>query len=312
MIKQFIQNQKERISRVYHRIRNLWPIWFYVLNFEGRRLYNKNQGYKELDKIEKGILDDLNRDGIATVHISKLFEEDKFSEIKNYVMERWNNEETQKKVAEKKSAPESRGDKYYNIDLWETPKILNMENPYIKFCLDKKILKIANNYLKMYSKWRGWNLWASLPVDKNMPEHASQNWHRDPEDKKMLKMFVYYNDIDSEAGPFMYLKKSHHGGKWRNLFPQIPPIGFYPPKGAVEKKVSAEDIYQAVGKTGTVVFCDTSGLHKGGYCKSKMRLMSQSIYGSSASLEPINYRYSKTLLYATLLPEVRYALTNKE
>ncbi len=274
----------------------------------GRRLFRKNEKYKIFTETEKEILGSLKNDGIAVVEFEKLFSQERFQTLKKYVLDRRNSTETEKKISSRKQTPESRGDKYYNIDLWPSPKFLELESPLIQFFLDQQILKIANCYLNLYSRFRGWNLWASMPVPENLPEHASQNWHRDPEDKKMLKVFVYYNDVDLETGPFTYVKKSHYGGKWRSVFPQIPPIGFYPPRGAVEKTVDLKDIFQATGKAGTIIFCDTSGLHKGGYCKKHERLMSQSIYGSSASLEPRNYQSNK-ITDKNLPDEVRFALS---
>ena len=75
-----------------------------------------------------------------------------------------------------------------------------------------------------------------------MPEGSeavsSQRWHRDPEDRKLCKVFIYLNDVDENAGHFTYVKGSHYLGKWGKLFPQKPPKGFYPPSGAVENIVS--------------------------------------------------------------------------
>ncbi len=308
MSQSLIAKQWIRVIRLYHRIRSSWLIWFYVLNLKGHHLFKKNDSYKIVTETEKEILESLKNDGIAVIEFEKLFSKERLEILKKYVLTRRNSAEIEEKISSRKHRPESRGDKYYNIDLWPSPKFLELKNPLVQFFLDRQILKIANCYFELYSKFRGWNLWASMPIPENQPEHASQNWHRDPEDKKMLKVFVYYNDIDLEAGPFTYVKKSHYGGKWRSVFPQIPPIGFYPPRGAVEKIVDPKDIFQATGKTGTIIFCDTSGLHKGGYCKTNERLMSQSIYGSSASLEPRNYQ-STEIIDEKLPDEVRFALS---
>ena len=119
----------------------------------------------------------------------------------------------------------------------------------------------------------------------------SQRWHRDPEDKKILKMFVYLSDVDEGAGPLNYVSKSNHGGKWRKVFPQNPPAGSYPPQGAVDKIIPREDIKIGLGKSGTIVFGDTSGLHKGGYATEKERLQLWVGYVSFASFSKPKFIY---------------------
>jgi hypothetical protein len=112
---------------------------------------------------------------------------------------------------------------------------------------------------------------------------ASQNWHRDGEDRQVLKIFIYLNDVDEETGPFMYVKESIKGLKYGKLFPQRPPEGSYPNE-SVDKAVSPEDIKLCLGKAGTVIFCDTTGLHRGGYAFSKERTMFTASYQASSSV----------------------------
>jgi ectoine hydroxylase-related dioxygenase (phytanoyl-CoA dioxygenase family) len=126
-----------------------------------------------------------------------------------------------------------------------------------------------------------------VPIDSEA--YLSQRWHRDPEDKKLVKVFMYINDVDEGTGPFTYVVGSQYGGKWRYLFPQRPPAGSYPIQGGVEKIVKQSDIKVCVAPAGTIIFCDTSGLHKGGFSTEKSRLMSMSCFVSSASRYPKNY-----------------------
>jgi hypothetical protein len=133
----------------------------------------------------------------------------------------------------------------------------------------------------MWRKLKYMTLNETIPVGDEAPQH-SQKWHRDPEEKRQMKTFIYLNDVDSETGPFTYVKRSQFGSPiYGNLFPQELPLGVYPPDGAVEKAVAAEDIISATGKAGTLIFCDTAGLHRGGYAKSKSRMMFTGFYPSA-------------------------------
>ena len=51
--------------------------------------------------------------------------------------------------------------------------------------------------------------------------------------------------------------------------------------------IPPEAIKTFTGKAGTMIFCDTSGLHQGGYATGKERIMSTFGYYSHASLWPV-------------------------
>ena len=102
----------------------------------------------------------------------------------------------------------------------------------------------------------------------------------------MLKIFIYLNDVDESSGPFIYIPFSKYSSKWGGVFPQKPPRGCYPEIGEVEKIVPADAIRKMTGRAGTVIFCDTTGLHQGGYATGGERLMFTAGYYSQASAWP--------------------------
>jgi hypothetical protein len=163
--------------------------------------------------------------------------------------------------------------------------------------------------MDMYSKFFMQSLILVAPVGEAAPI-SSQRWHRDPEDKKICKVFIYLNDVDEEAGPFIYAKKTHADGKWGGLFPQKPPQGRIDINESVLKRVLPEENFQAVtGRVGSVVFADPAGIHRGGHARSKQRLMSTSGFCSAASLWLPKFKYPATE-DVEKIPEssVRYAL----
>ena len=74
--------------------------------------------------------------------------------------------------------------------------------------------------------------------------------------------------------------------------------------------IPREDVAVMVGKAGTLIFCDTTGLHRGGFAVEGHRLMYTSVYASSASLWPIRYSYPAKFDPSGLAPEVRFAVEN--
>jgi hypothetical protein len=121
----------------------------------------------------------------------------------------------------------------------------------------------------------------------------SQRWHRDPEEKRLMKFFVYLSDVDENAGPFTYVKGSAYKTKpYGKLFPQKLPMGIYPPDNSVEEMIDSSAIISATGVKGTVIFCDTAGLHRGGHARSKSRLLFTAFYPSSWWTESKRYTLS--------------------
>lgn len=91
-------------------------------------------------------------------------------------------------------------------------------------------------------------------------------------------------DVDEDAGPFTYVPFSTYGKKYGYLFPQRVPSGSYPASYDFEKAVSPNGIQVCTGKKGTIIFCDTSGLHCGGYARSRERIMFTAGWRSCASV----------------------------
>lgn len=269
------------LARPYHYVRNWWPLWFYILNREGRKLYNQNP--TQLTDLQKRLAEDLTKNGITSVHISELFpeREELFSELQKYAKELGKTGKTRKA-------------KPFLVSFTDVPPVLNPQDPLVGLALEERVLQIVSAYLGVYPKFDLYSLDLTLPVPQGTERIKSQRWHRDPEDKKMCKMFLYFNDVDETAGPFNYIPQSNHGGKWRNTFPQRPPKGFYPELGAVEKIIPSDQIKICTGKAGTIVFADTSGLHRGGYATAKERLMFTAGFSTGASIRPADYLYPES------------------
>ncbi|TSC63121.1 MAG: hypothetical protein G01um101448_106 [Parcubacteria group bacterium Gr01-1014_48] len=284
-------------------------VWLHVFNRRGRILFKRNLN-KNLHEIQKKILKDLRKNGIVFVKITDLISEQEWESLRLYVMNKVNEPGVQKRIKQNRSAAYKGDEKYYNIDLIES-KVLDLKNPIYTWALNEKILQIANEYMGMYVKFRGVRLWASLPVPPGAPETASQRWHRDLDDRQLMKTFVYFDDVDETAGPLHYIRESHGAGTWNSVFPTPFPLGSYPPPGAIEKVIPKEYITKAVGKAGTLIFCDTSGFHKGGYCTKKNRYMLFCLYASAATIDPLGYIYPSTLDTSNLSPRARFALENE-
>lgn len=256
-------------ERPYYAILWSYPVWYHIANRKRKRLYASFPPV--LGEVEKGVVRDLKENGIAVTHLDNLFPgENRLAMLRSVAEE-----------LKKNSSPSVK--KPFLNELLPRNPMLALHDPLVQLSLHDKILNTVNAYLGVYAHFYLYTLNITLPVERNTKEVFSQQWHRDPEDKKFCKMFIYLNDVDETSGPFTYVKKSNYGNQWRYLFPQKPPHGTYPPQGEVEKVVSPSDIVSYTGRAGTVVFCDTSGLHKGGYATEKERIMFTAGYLTNAS-----------------------------
>lgn len=305
--------------RKYYELRHNSFVWFSVINRRGRKLYRVEA--PKFSEKEQEIITTVERDGIAFARASDFFSEEVFKNLEQFVEKRWNDEDVQKKFHDRGrhlsknigSQGMIDGKSYFLIELWDGLHALDLRHIFLQFSLSKPILHIVSGYLQMFPKFRYWSLEATVPNiegDEGIAR-ASQRWHRDPDDKKMLKIFLYLNDVDEEAGPFTYVKGSHSMGRHRFLFPGKPPQGTPKLPKIEDNMLPHEDIVMATGKAGSLIFADTSGLHRGGFAKSKNRFMYTSAYMSEASVWPMRFSYPKDF-NSSLITErlARFAVEN--
>ena len=286
------------VHRPYYALRNTEVVWGKLLNREGRKLYRAHPS--ALNTLQKTLLGELKDEGICSTTLEELFHEKPLlDELHGHAFGLL-------------SSASRRTKKAYLKFLFERVPLLDMGNPFVALALEGRILDIVNAYMGLWSKFRAFTLNLTAPMPDGAKEIYSQRWHRDSEDKRIVKVFLYLNDVDESAGPFMYILGSHYGGKWSKIFPQDPPYGSYPPQGAVEKIIPESDFKACTGPAGAIIFCDTTGLHKGGHAKSGERLMFTAVYTSKGCVNPLEYSYPENFERSIMKlgAAQRYALRN--
>lgn len=252
----------------------------------------------------------LRRDGIAIAHANDLFPAAIFRELGAWTNAR---RSLPKVAAQIQAHREGRGGELpgkkgrFLVDLWGGRHELDFSHPFIRFSLSNPVLGVVNAYLGMVSKFREFFLEVTVPLGAGQP-FASQRWHQDPDDRKLIKVFLYLNDVGESAGPFTYLKRSHAGGRWRRVFPFQPERGRHPDPAYVQRTVPATEFATATGPAGTIIFCDTSGVHRGGYAVANERIMFTAVFTTPASRLPRRYAVPSEINGARLDPRLRYAV----
>ncbi|WP_254565733.1 hypothetical protein [Oscillatoria sp. HE19RPO] len=68
--------------------------------------------------------------------------------------------------------------------------------------LEDRLINIVSNYLGTPVAYD--TFMAHLSLD-NGKETATRRWHLDNEDRKVIKIIIYFNDVDEDGGPFQYM-----------------------------------------------------------------------------------------------------------
>src|SRR5205085_11971717 len=162
------------------------------------------------------------------------------------------------------------------------------DDRWLRLGLSDEILGIVNAYRGEQTFLIDLDNWYTIP-DPNVPERVrSQQWHRDAWDEHIVKVFVYFSDVDEDAGPFEYVRSSAAGGRYGDLWPWEPK-GVYPPQDELETAVAPEDKLTLTGAAGTIIFCDTSGFHRGGFARTTPRVLSYHTYVGSSAKKPARF-----------------------
>lgn len=167
---------------------------------------------------------------------------------------------------------------YATEDVLHCPDVVALAN-------HPQLLDAAARYLGCKPTISNISIWWSLPADGTAQE--AENYHRDVDDWRFVKFFLYLTDVDEGAGPHRFVRGSH---RTRN-FLRIRRI----PDHEVASAFPAKDCLSIHGEAGDAFLEDTFGLHKGQPPQQRRRLLLQVQY----SICPIAvYTYRPTIVAA--------------
>jgi hypothetical protein len=263
----------------------------------------------ELDDIQRRVLAELDADGYSLLTFEELHSgSGAWSEIEaqaaRFVAD------TEAALAGDREGLRVRAGKEFVVRLHSYGVEVGLDDAWFRACASYRMLDLANTYLGLWSKLEYVDMWYSVPQPADETRVASQRWHRDFNDKHLLKAFLYLVDVDDGTGPFQYVPGSAPGGRHGDAWPWRPLGENYPPETELEQRLPAEDFKTFTGPKGTLLFCNTSGFHRGGFATVKPRVLATVTYSSPASLASLterSYRFAGSLEELDL--PTRFALT---
>jgi hypothetical protein len=168
--------------------------------------------------------------------------------------------------------------KPYLVDMISRDAVHQADSSLIRLALDTKLLEVVAGYMGLCPRLSAIYGWLNVPT--NDKPQASQMWHRDPEDLRLIKVFIYLNDVDDETGPFTYVPKTHAKGVLA-----ATSVSHVDRKRILDEEMNQifpEALHRVcTGSAGSVILADTVGFHRGGRPKSRNRLVLTFTYTSS-------------------------------
>jgi hypothetical protein len=263
----------------------------------------------ELDDIQRRIVSELESQGFSLLTFGELFQhEDVWTRIESQA-ERFVSE-TEAALAGDREALRVRAGKEFVVRFLSYGVDLGLDDAWFRACFSRRMLDVANTYLGLWSKLEYVDLWYSVPQPEDADRIASQRWHRDFNDRRLVKAFLYLVDVNEGNGPFQYVPGSAPGGPHGDTWPWRPLGENYPPEHELEQRIAAEGARVFTGAKGTLLFCNTAGFHRGGFATTKPRVLATATYSSPASLASLterSYRFSGSI--DELDMPTRFALT---
>lgn len=173
----------------------------------------------------------------------------------------------------------------YILKMQPENAVLDANHPLLSIGLSPTVLNVVSEYMKLLPKLIYTDAWYSIPIDVGK-RIGSQQWHRDPEDRQMVKVYLYFSDVDAEAGAMEYVLGSSNSqgrpgleiGRW-----EAAGANLYPSAEVVESTFPPSQRYSCSGPPGTLLFCDTTGLHRGGISTTKPRVVATWTFVTPAS-----------------------------
>jgi len=220
-------------------------------------------------------------------------------------------EEARAKKGKKRERGLGKGDYIMRLFGKDVP-MLGADDPWLRLGISDRMLDIVNSYFGLWSKLTYVDLWYTPPASPGVDRVSSQRWHRDYNDERLVKVFIYLVDVDEDTGPLEYVPGSTVEGPYGSAWPWRPVSNdLYPPQDEFEERVPKSAQIAFTGPEGSMLLCNTSGFHRGGYATgSRARVMAVYNYSTPASLAALTLRnFTPKIAADGLSEQSAYALS---
>jgi hypothetical protein len=275
-----------------------------------------------LDAVGTRIARDLRANGIALAEFSEFFDQTFFEKIRS-AFDRYREE-----FIRNNPIPRRKGKVF--LDTVHRAHTFQVGDPVSAYLGAPAFAAIAAEYMQMVPRYVGCSFWHTKKAPGDRTD--SQVWHRDYNDRRLVKWFLYLNDVGADNGFFEYATGTHIYGPYGRRFDRIGSNGYraYPDQDSVATIIeqmpvieldsivsdqrsggltpwhNRPSVIQCRAPAGTLVFADTFGLHRGGYVKEGHRDMIMSTYSTNFNVHKPHFSITPEFA-ATLSPFMKMA-----
>ena len=165
-----------------------------------------------------------------------------------------------------------------------------------QYLLNSEVALAAGLYLGITPKLTSFKVWRSHFTGLES-RSGSQNWHRDFNEKQMVRVFLYFNDVRSANGAGDYVTGTHFLGDSFDSLQYSEDLGTYATDEQVNELFPSDRQVSAEGPQGTIFFIDTAGLHRGGYHRlESVRDVALTTFSTNADLMATNFKFDENAL----------------
>lgn len=150
---------------------------------------------------------------------------------------------------------------FENTDIVKAPHFLSLANNPVILSAVGQVLG-AKPTISYMAAW--WSI-----AHGESAQHA-ELFHRDVDDLRFIKLFIYLTDVDEESGPHVFVRGTHK----QNKLTEIRRLSEEEVAGAF----GAENILLFTGPAGTCFLENTYGIHRGVPPTKRPRLLMQVLY----------------------------------
>ncbi|WP_448266852.1 phytanoyl-CoA dioxygenase [Nostoc sp. DSM 114159] len=131
--------------------------------------------------------------------------------------------------------------------------------------MEKRLLNLIENYIGLPIAFHGVHLRKDFP---SKHQFGTLLWHSDAEDRRIIKIFIYLNDVEEKTGPFEYIPRSLtslFSWNYIQLYYKLWKSGYMGIDDEEVKPVIPKSAWKSCpGPAGTVIIVDTkNALHHG-------------------------------------------------
>ena len=131
--------------------------------------------------------------------------------------------------------------------------------------IEKRLLNIIENYIGLPVAFHGVHLRKDF---NNKHQFGTLLWHSDAEDRRIIKIFIYLNDVEQKTGPFEYIPRSLtslFSWNYFQLYYKLWKSAYMGIDDEEVKPVIPKSAWKSCpGPAGTVIIVDTkNALHHG-------------------------------------------------